>query len=489
MTNNEKKSNEKWSLKKTILLIVLVVLLFASLFSCGLNVFKTTYNKVNQVNYDVTTEILTDYTSFNKIDRGMNKLITSKNQVVSSESVYVENISMVNTWLDYTPFFEQLTYVEFNGQLVYVIFMSTNTDKTLCVFKEYDSYANDYRYEVLMLNFATMGLLDVYLSSAFNADKSVAYLCNPNAIDIQIESYGISNFQGIPIGAQNDLLTGVLSMNGGFRYEQDSSGGSYTPNPQYNIVQPSINGDLVLGTLFEPIFESQTSFAELYVSYIIGQSNSNYSLNMVINLVLEGTNNYVNVPISNTLNINDLTNNSYTDIIINFDSDLEEVTLNIVVYSNNTSIYTYNNSFSSVMNNSVVYPFQVSGFSNTQIAKQYVSSYNSTQGYNNGLNIGRQEGYSNGYQVGYDVGFNEGYNYTDSNGNYRGYEQGYHDGSNNEFAKDGVKDLVNIIFNAPYNIFNGFLNFEIFGVNLFNLLSFVFTLVLVGWIIALLMKR
>lgn len=488
MTNNENKSKEKWSLKKTILFIVLVVLLFATMFSCGLNTFKTTYNQVNQVNYNENSQVLTDYNSFNKIDRDIKKTNASLNDIrvlgtTINNSGYIDKVYF-NTYFNldiYTEYFSQLTYLE-NSLLPipYYPILMTQTGQVLIIENHPAGYVINLITSISNQSYVNIGIINYYF-------EDISYVSSLNYSEYTLNSNLVSEYMGISIGYQNELLNRLISST---PFELNvECGGSYTPNPQYNIVHPSINGDLVLGTLIEPNLESQTTFSELYVSYIIGASDYTYSLNMVINLVLEGVNNYYNISIANNLNINDLSNSSYTNVIANFDSDLEELNLVIEVYSNNSVIYTYNNSFPCVMNNSITYPYQVNGFSNTPTAKQYVSSYNSTQAYNNGLNIGSQEGYANGYDVGYDEGYDEGYNYTDENGNYRGYEQGYHDGSNNEFAKDGVKDLVNIIFNAPYNIFNGFLNFEIFGVNLFNLLSFIFTLVLVGWIIALLMKR
>lgn len=495
MNNNEKKSNEKWSLKKTILFIVLVVLLFATMFSCGLNTFKTTYNQVNQVNYEEKNDLLTDYTSFNKIDRGINKL----NNVIGTSVPNTGNLSglYLNTLLTQDEITDIIinANLDFNNPMGIYVVVATANNLQESIIIQYFASSNSYGISFgngigngnqpiySSTDSSLWGAITSELPSNINFVDLLSYLSNPLLSTFELID------SSIQVGLQNSSLTQLFSSSP-FEIE---SGGTYTPNPQYNIVQPSINGDLVLGTLIEPNLESQTTFSELYVSYIIGASDYSYSLNMVINLVLEGVNNYINVPISTTLNMNDLSNSSYTQVIANFDTELEELSLVIEVYSNNSVIYTYDNSFSCVINNSITYPYQVSGFSNTPTAKQYLSSYNSTQGYNNGFNLGKQEGLTQGYNNGYSEGLNQGseqgYNNGYNEGKSDGYSQGYHDGSNNEFAKDGVKDLVNIIFNAPYNIFNGFLNFEIFGVNLFNLLSFIFTLTLVGWIIALLMKR
>ena len=91
--------------------------------------------------------------------------------------------------------------------------------------------------------------------------------------------------------------------------------------------------------------------------------------------------------------------------------------------------------------------------------------------------------YDNGYNAGYSAGVND---VLDNLGNYHLYTQeqyddnytlGFNRGADSitDIGDSGFTRLMNVIFNAPYNIFNGFLNFEVFGVNLFNLLSFIFT--------------
>lgn len=92
--------------------------------------------------------------------------------------------------------------------------------------------------------------------------------------------------------------------------------------------------------------------------------------------------------------------------------------------------------------------------------------------------------YDNGYNAGFLAGKNEVLDNPNSNGLFtqtqfdNQYNVGFQAGANSitpDIATNGFITLMNVIFNAPYNIFHGFLNFEIFGVNLFNLLSFVFT--------------
>lgn len=81
----------------------------------------------------------------------------------------------------------------------------------------------------------------------------------------------------------------------------------------------------------------------------------------------------------------------------------------------------------------------------------------------------------NAYQTGYDNGLLVG----DQEGYERGYGEGYTDGDEEQFTTNSFKTLFNMILNAPYNIFKGMFNFEVFGVNLFGFFSFIFTTLLI----------
>ena len=84
--------------------------------------------------------------------------------------------------------------------------------------------------------------------------------------------------------------------------------------------------------------------------------------------------------------------------------------------------------------------------------------------------------YNNDYNDGYDDGYYDGYN--------NGYDDGVVVGENNAgIAENGLITMFNIILTAPFNIFNGLLNFELFGVNLFNVFSFIITAFIIIWVI------
>lgn len=88
----------------------------------------------------------------------------------------------------------------------------------------------------------------------------------------------------------------------------------------------------------------------------------------------------------------------------------------------------------------------------------------------------------------YSINASDSYDSGYTNGYDDGYDVGYASGVNNGFADNAFKKLFNVIMNAPFNIFSGLLNFEIFGVNLFALFSFVFTTMIIFAIVKLFLK-
>lgn len=132
---------------------------------------------------------------------------------------------------------------------------------------------------------------------------------------------------------------------------------------------------------------------------------------------------------------------------------------------------------------------------NTQVYEYIVGNNNVDDYYQNGYN----EGYDNGYQNGIDYVLdnpNENNLYTSGEYEYNydnGYEIGYNAGveyaTNNELVNNGFKTLFGAILNSPFNILYGFLNFELFGVNLFNLLAFIFSVTLAFFIVKLVFLR
>lgn len=132
--------------------------------------------------------------------------------------------------------------------------------------------------------------------------------------------------------------------------------------------------------------------------------------------------------------------------------------------------------------------------------QEQFNSYGSNR-YQEGYNVGYDKGLEDGGSSStgsYDTGFQDGKNSVINNPNANGlytkddlldeYDKGYAEGSL-DIENNGFNMMFNSILNAPYNILNGVLNFELFGVNLFNLFSFVFTIAIIGFVVKLLLTK
>lgn len=220
-----------------------------------------------------------------------------------------------------------------------------------------------------------------------------------------------------------------------------------------------------------------------------------------------------------TIGINDIDNdtthsltfyNSPADAYIKFDNDY----LYKYAWFNYTDTWFYGLNPSYIYNNRVffaneieyVYPENINyNFINCMISSSndFVTKSFTYQDILDAYERGQDEGYREGYDVGYtegelssnggyDKGFQEGKDFVINNPNQNGlytqqqyddnYWKGYNDVPSN-IDENGFKLLVNTILNAPYNIFNGMLNFELFGVNVFNVLSFFVTIALIAIVI------
>ena len=115
------------------------------------------------------------------------------------------------------------------------------------------------------------------------------------------------------------------------------------------------------------------------------------------------------------------------------------------------------------------------------------------------------DGINYDYQTGYDYGYSQAlidiknnpndydlYDKSQYDGNYTsGYNQGYNQGvlEGEGLGERGFLVMFNAIMNAPFNILNGLLNFELFGINLFSLVSFILTIGIIVFVGALLIKK
>ena len=121
------------------------------------------------------------------------------------------------------------------------------------------------------------------------------------------------------------------------------------------------------------------------------------------------------------------------------------------------------------------------------------------EGYNAGVSVDSPDIYDEGYNAGLDDGYNAGIDQVINNpndynlktesqyisyGNSK-YQEGYNENATYSLETEGFMVMFNSIMNAPFNIFSGILEWEFMGVNLFNLFTFIFTSVLVIWVIKL----
>lgn len=168
--------------------------------------------------------------------------------------------------------------------------------------------------------------------------------------------------------------------------------------------------------------------------------------------------------------------------------------------------YIYNDNSKGYVTISDERSFTDNIINNNKLVKEILLRFNSN------LNISQYQldiyvvnNYQNGYQNGYNQGFSNGKNDVLNNpDNYDlynqnqldeakdlSYSQGYNKGvlEGEGLGERGFLIMFNAILNAPYNIFNGLLNFELFGVNLFNLITFIITTGLIIFLFALFKSR
>lgn len=101
------------------------------------------------------------------------------------------------------------------------------------------------------------------------------------------------------------------------------------------------------------------------------------------------------------------------------------------------------------------------------------------QYYENGYN----DGYSNGYNEGYDIGESNGYDSGYDIGEIDGYSNGYNEGVNSNFEQNAFKNLINELFSYPVNFVKTIFNFEIFGVNVSQVILFIVSIGIVAFVI------
>lgn len=124
------------------------------------------------------------------------------------------------------------------------------------------------------------------------------------------------------------------------------------------------------------------------------------------------------------------------------------------------------------------------------------TNFNTTayEKYHEGFEAGQQEAYQDGFLDGYDSGLYTGH----ATGKTEGYEQGKKEGYDLGYAegkdygyfageqstvKDDFGKLALSVVSAPFTAISNMLNFEIFGINLAGLVFFMFTAILIVFVL------
>ena len=102
-----------------------------------------------------------------------------------------------------------------------------------------------------------------------------------------------------------------------------------------------------------------------------------------------------------------------------------------------------------------------------------------------GYNSGYAAGYTDGETDGYSLGHDEGYDYGFADGEQEGVAVGRTDALN---AKDTFKDIVFAIFDAPVNLINGILDFNLLGINVASLVKTLITLAITALLVFFILK-
>lgn len=503
MNKENKNQNNKWSLKKTILFIVLVLLLFLSLFSCGLNAFKTTMNNETE-----TTENINVENDFIKEGRGIKKTNVTYQPVVVGNDIHTIYINysytdintlfddMLNNGVTINDFYIDTSYSDDTITTLFAIIYqgSSNTSISLRFYLIIDNSTNMPLYFFLYYydgNGGSQNSLDNVVATNLQLDYILYLRGLINCRDF-CNSTAMVNGTSYNVGTINDKISFFISTTPFIN--NDDIGGSTEPNPKYEYA-PSINNESLGHTLIDVDMDNGQAFAYVGLTSNVTYNSSTYvyDVDLTLYVGLEGVINTYSIDNAFTMTANELSFSSETFLLFNFDSENENTYIYLEIDVNSSSKYSNEYNIACTGNYSLSNFYYLGGINNTESVKNIVNSLNTEQAYNNGYNIGNKEGYSTGYdegeQVGYDAGYTNGENYGYTNGYETGYSYGFENGQKDEVAQNGIKKLFNAIMNAPYNIFNGILNFEIFGVNLFNLFSFIFTTMLIIAIVGIITKR
>lgn len=141
-----------------------------------------------------------------------------------------------------------------------------------------------------------------------------------------------------------------------------------------------------------------------------------------------------------------------------FDSKTKTFTFQLEDTRQLSRLDTVSISFYKVNNlNAAQYPLSMK-----VVASQFSLGYQA--GYEESDKLHKNE-YDKGLNAGYDKGFQEGYE--------SGHDVGYNEGSTDSLNKTGLPGFFSLILQYPIDFFKSIFNFEIMGINIFGLITFI----------------
>lgn len=248
----------------------------------------------------------------------------------------------------------------------------------------------------------------------------------------------------------------------------------FTPSlPSSNILYPVESISINLSTLDGLLNEKLVYFNNDETTYLyIDKVNSYYVYYLTNGVNTQGVCGYTYDSVNYTLNLNYNVSDGYL----------------FCIYYNDVNFLNIDYQF---LSNEITYITNAMG-------NIYIGYFENNSAYENGYQQGIKDNekwwIDNGfyttdqYDENKELGFIDGKNQVLENPNDYGLytkeqlddekENAYQEGlvaNDASIGNTGFKTMMGSIFNAPYTIIHNILNFEIFGINLFNLFSFIFT--------------
>lgn len=459
---------KKKKIKKIILFVIIAIISLISVFSC----FKGKY----------TPEPILTPVSVLKPANSVNDNVISPTGtydfIYGNESLSYNDMANYANNISFTPFSEL-----YSGYLIYcnnnnnaLIFVKIIGESVGYFINYYPDFVND---------------INTYTSIVGGYSESWGDISNERTNPLELTlSNGVTSFQGIPVGNQNNLLSNVISPVP-FLFEGTSNNISWTStgldNPN-NIQNIYFNTNLSNQAI--------KNILDTYVGTTAGTDIFYYGIGGVLvrcHVINNSSNAFIQIIGGSTT--------LYKWIYDSIDTDES-----IWWYGIDPSIIDNGNVITSPQGNSLngfnIWELRCLFSSSNDFVEQtsgdsYEQGYQ--DGYQAGYSAGETAGYNSGYGTGYDNGYSSGVNNVTTNpneynlftyqewlaqydrgladGNSQGYEQGYLDG-----LDDGASSNINYQYvESVLNLIGNFLNIEILpGIKLSYALGIVIILTIIS---------